>query len=100
MICTFSANLRLTPAVAPVFTPSPNPHPHPKVGELMDDFSCAVESTVLLHGRLYVTDRFVCFYSNLFGLEKKVLAVFQLVRLDKFFPIAADAPAVLARLGC
>ena len=42
------------------------------VGELMDDFSCAVESTVLLHGRLYVTDRFVCFYSNLFGLEKKI----------------------------
>jgi len=38
----------------------------------MDDFSCAVESTVLLHGRLYVTDRFVCFYSNLFGLEKKI----------------------------
>ncbi len=42
------------------------------VGDLMDDFSCAVESTVLLHGRLYVTDRFVCFYSNLFGLEKKI----------------------------
>jgi hypothetical protein len=42
------------------------------VGELIDDFSCAVESTVLLHGRIYVTTRFVCFYSNLFGLEKKI----------------------------
>jgi hypothetical protein len=42
------------------------------VGELIDDFSCAVESTVLLHGRMYVTNRFLCFYSNLFGLEKKI----------------------------
>lgn len=36
------------------------------------DFTCAVESTVLLHGRLYVTSKFICFYSNLFGLEKKI----------------------------
>jgi len=42
------------------------------VGDLIDDFSCAVESTVLLHGRMYVTNRFLCFYSNLFGLEKKI----------------------------
>ena len=34
------------------------------------DFSCAVESRILLHGRMYVTDTFVCFYSNLFGFEK------------------------------
>jgi len=42
------------------------------VGELVMDFSCAVESTVLLHGRMYVTNRVLCFYSNLFGLEKKI----------------------------
>ena len=42
------------------------------VGELIADFSCAVESAVLLHGRMYVTDRVLCFYSNLFGLEKKI----------------------------
>ena len=42
------------------------------VGTLIDDFSCAVESKVLLHGRMYVTTRFLCFYSNLFGLEKKI----------------------------
>ncbi|RYG96037.1 hypothetical protein EON65_55025 [archaeon] len=36
------------------------------------DFSCAVESTVLLHGRMYISTRFICFYSNLFGLEKKI----------------------------
>lgn len=42
------------------------------IGELIDDFSCAVESKVLLHGRMYITNRFICFYSNLFGLEKKI----------------------------
>jgi len=42
------------------------------IGELVDDFTCAVESTVLLHGRMYITNRFICFYSNLFGLEKKI----------------------------
>jgi hypothetical protein len=36
------------------------------------DFSCAVESIVLLHGRMYITNKFLCFYSNLFGLEKKI----------------------------
>lgn len=36
------------------------------------DFTCAVESTVLLHGRMYITNKFICFYSNLFGLEKKI----------------------------
>ena len=42
------------------------------VGEHISDFSCAVESRILLHGRMYVTHRFICFYSNLFGFEKKV----------------------------
>ena len=36
----------------------------------LPDFSCAVESSVLLHGRMYVTNRFLCFYSNLFGLVR------------------------------
>jgi hypothetical protein len=38
----------------------------------LTDYSCAVEAKILLHGRLYVTDKFVCFYSNFFGFEKKV----------------------------
>eukprot|EP01041_Mallomonas_annulata_P012528 gene12528-26393_t len=27
---------------------------------------------VLLSGRVYITDQYLCFYSNLFGLEKKI----------------------------
>ena len=39
------------------------------VGELLRDYSCAVESSgILLHGRMFITERFSCFYSNLFGL--------------------------------
>jgi anti-sigma B factor antagonist len=35
----------------------------------------------------------------LFGVQKKVLAVFELVRLDQFFTIAEDESGALARLG-
>jgi GRAM domain len=42
------------------------------VGEHVEDFTCAVQSNIILHGRMYITDRFLCFYSNLFGLEKKI----------------------------
>ena len=44
------------------------------------DFTCAVESTVLLHGRMYITSKFICFYSNLFGLEKKIRIPYSHIR--------------------
>ena len=47
---------------------------------LCSDFTCAVESTVLLHGRMYITNRFICFYSNLFGLEKKIRIPYSHIR--------------------
>jgi len=50
------------------------------IGELIDDFTCAVESTVLLHGRMYITSKFICFYSNLFGLEKKIRIPYSHIR--------------------
>lgn len=46
--------------------------PPPLVVWCTTDYSCAVESKVLLHGRMYVSDRYICFYSNFFGFEKKV----------------------------
>ena len=39
---------------------------------LLDHFSCAVRKSILLHGRLYVCDSFVGFYSRVFGKETKV----------------------------
>jgi anti-anti-sigma factor len=35
----------------------------------------------------------------LFGLEKKVATLFELVRLDQLFIIASDQQSALARLG-
>ena len=45
------------------------------------DFSCAVETTMLLHGRMYVTNNFLCFYSNIFGVEKKIRIPFSHITL-------------------
>jgi hypothetical protein len=42
------------------------------VGVIQDDFFCAIERNLLLQGRMYVTNRFLCFYTNLFGFEKKI----------------------------
>eukprot|EP00873_Tetraselmis_striata_P042724 jgi/Tetstr1/462988/TSEL_007929.t2 len=41
---------------------------------LRDDWSCALMSNrkILLQGRLYLFNSFVCFYSNVFGISKKV----------------------------
>ncbi|EWM25155.1 gram domain-containing protein 1a [Nannochloropsis gaditana] len=50
------------------------------LGCIRDDASCAVESKILLHGRIYITDKFVCFYSNFFGFEKKIKIPFSQVR--------------------
>lgn len=36
------------------------------------DFSCAWDHKVVMHGRMYVTERRLCFYANFFGLEAKM----------------------------
>ncbi|CAM9469708.1 unnamed protein product [Scytosiphon promiscuus] len=42
------------------------------VGPLIRDFSCAWDHKVVMHGRMYVTERRLCFYANFFGLEAKM----------------------------
>ncbi|KAG5182350.1 hypothetical protein JKP88DRAFT_152047, partial [Tribonema minus] len=44
------------------------------------DFSCAVQSRVLMHGRLYITPGHLLFYSNIFGFEKIIRIPFTHVR--------------------
>lgn len=36
------------------------------------DYSCALQKDILHHGRLYVTQNFLCFYANIFGWETNV----------------------------
>ncbi|ETW06020.1 hypothetical protein, variant 5 [Aphanomyces invadans] len=45
----------------------------PKSTIFYQDFSCALVSTIVYHGRMYPAGDQVCFYSNLFGKETKVL---------------------------
>jgi hypothetical protein len=32
---------------------------------LIEDFPCAIYKTVLLHGRMFVSQNYVCFFSNI-----------------------------------
>ncbi|EGZ26414.1 hypothetical protein PHYSODRAFT_443521, partial [Phytophthora sojae] len=44
------------------------------------DFSCAIASTLAMHGRMYPTSSHVCFYSNVFGRERKILIPYESIR--------------------
>lgn len=44
------------------------------------DYHCAFLSTILLHGRIYATDRCILFYSKLFGREKKIMLPFSQIK--------------------
>ena len=37
---------------------------------ICDEFVCALRKRVLLQGRLYICEHFICFHSNLFGYSK------------------------------
>ena len=41
-------------------------------GAAHPDYSCALQGKFHLHGRLFLSDNHVCFYSNVFGYETKV----------------------------
>ena len=47
---------------------------------VLGDYSCAIEGRILIHGRLYVTNKFLCFYSNLFSVEKKLRIPFNHIK--------------------
>ena len=67
------------------------------------DFSCAVETTMLLHGRMYVTNNFLCFYSNLFGVEKKIRIPFShitLITKENTALVIPNAIAITTSTSC
>ncbi|XP_022906025.1 protein Aster-B isoform X2 [Onthophagus taurus] len=39
---------------------------------LVVDYSCALQKEILVHGRLYVSQNYLCFYANIFGWETNV----------------------------
>jgi len=44
----------------------------PPTETLIVDYSCALQKDILVHGRLYVTTNFLCFYANIFRWETAV----------------------------
>lgn len=40
---------------------------------LIVDYSCALQREILAHGRLYVTQNYLCFYANIFRWETTVV---------------------------
>lgn len=43
------------------------------VQNVMDDFVCALQKKILLQGRLYVFEHYVCFHANVFGYVKNII---------------------------
>jgi hypothetical protein len=40
---------------------------------LVQDFNCALQENILLQGHMYLFLHHICFYSNIFGYETKVI---------------------------
>ena len=36
------------------------------------DYSCALQKDILVHGRLYASQHYLCFYANIFRWETSV----------------------------
>eukprot|EP01039_Chlorochromonas_danica_P000762 gene762-827_t len=50
------------------------------VGEVYTDFHCALQTRIINYGRLYVTDRYLLFYSKIFGHEKMLRLPYHSIR--------------------
>ena len=59
-----------------------------------------METKVLLHGRMYVTNKFLCFYSNLFGVEKKIRIPYSHITLITKENTALVIPNAIAIATC
>lgn len=46
---------------------------------LIDDYSCALQRDILIHGRLYITQNWLCFYANIFSWETLLTIPFRTV---------------------
>lgn len=56
----------------------------PESERIYDDFGCAFKDVILYHGRLFLTENFICFNSNILGLKQKVLLIINKAKILKF----------------
>ncbi|XP_039118507.1 protein VASCULAR ASSOCIATED DEATH 1, chloroplastic-like [Dioscorea cayenensis subsp. rotundata] len=52
---------------------------------LVQDFNCALQENILLQGHMYLFLHHICFYSNIFGFETKVLIDPSYFLISSFF---------------
>lgn len=46
---------------------------HEKKNFFSTDYSCALQREILVHGRLYVSQNYLCFYANIFTWETHLI---------------------------
>lgn len=49
----------------------------PDQEDVLDDFSCGLRKKIFIHGRLFCTDNFLCFYANILGFKTKQVIPFR-----------------------
>ncbi|KAI9790060.1 MAG: hypothetical protein M1833_002111 [Piccolia ochrophora] len=56
----------------------------PEDDYLIEDYSAAIQKDILLHGRMYVAEGHICFYSNIFGyVTTMVISFDEVVSVEK-----------------
>ena len=56
----------------------------PQKENIFDDFGCALLKNILLHGRMFLTENYICFYSNVLGFtHKQIISIADVVRIVK-----------------
>ncbi len=56
----------------------------PKNERLLEDYSCALQKDILIQGRMYITERHICFNSNILGWVTSIIIPLQeIVQLEK-----------------
>lgn len=54
------------------------------VDRLIADFSCALSKDILIQGKLFISDRHLCFYSNILGWVKSIIVPFkEIVQIEQ-----------------
>ncbi|EMG45614.1 YSP2 Membrane-anchored lipid-binding protein YSP2 [Candida maltosa Xu316] len=56
----------------------------PSNEKLIDDFSCAVSKDILVQGKMYLTDHFICFNSNILGwVTNLIIPLREVIQIEK-----------------
>ncbi|CAM6037416.1 unnamed protein product [Sphagnum compactum] len=62
---------------------------------LINDFACAIKRKILIQGRLFLSQRMVGFYSNLFGIKTKFTFLWEDIDEIKEMPISINPSIVV-----